>query len=131
MEPNTLLHDFDCLPFFLNIIQSKLNEANQHLKKLELYKSFPDHFQVYTLNAIIDVHEEQSDFINVVYKQCHEWRKHTDRKGIRDQIERLETLTKKLETTVYHILYLAEQIKIVHGLNADNENEAINKSDYH
>ena len=111
MKHNTILHDFDCFPFFQNVIHNKLIEANQHLKKIEAYKHYPDLFHVYTLNEIIDVHEEQNEFINIVYKQCHAWREQTHHNTIRDKIEALERMTKKLETTVYHILYVAEQIR--------------------
>ncbi len=123
MEHNTMMHDFDCFPFFKNVIQNKLNEAHQHLKKLELYKYYPELFNVYTLNDIIDVHEEQNDFINIVYKQCHAWREHARSTVQHSQVNTLEEMTRKLETTVYHILYMVEQIKKIQGMPIDEENE--------
>ena len=38
MEKPIYMHDVDCLPFFRNVVQSKLIEAQKHLKKVELYK---------------------------------------------------------------------------------------------
>ena len=72
---------------------------------------YPDLFSLYTLNDIIEIHEEHSDFIGIVYKQCHAWREQTLIQHQRDQVQYLEKITKRLETTIYHITYVAEQIQ--------------------
>jgi hypothetical protein len=125
MEHKTIVHDFDCFSFFQNVIQNKLSEANQHLKKLELYKQYPELFHIYTLNDIIDVHEEQNDFINIVYQQCHAWREHACSTVQHSQVNTLEEMTRKLETAVYHILYVVEQIKKIQGIAIGDENEEV------
>ena len=111
MEHNIYMHDFDCFPFMSNIVQSKLTEALQHLRRLEVCKSHPELFSTYRLDEITNIHEEQSDFITVVYKQCAVWRSQTAHVGQLNKIKSLEDLTKRLETTTYHILFLIEHIQ--------------------
>ena len=123
MEYNTLINDFGCLSFFKNVIQNKLKEADQHLHKLEMYKLYPDLFSLYTLNDIIEIHEEHSDFIGIVYQQCRAWREQALDLQQHEQVNQLEKITKRLETTIYHITYVAEQIKKSQEISMREEGE--------
>ena len=111
MEKNPYVHDFDSLSFFHNVIQSKLGEAQNDLRKLELYKSAPELFTLYALNDIADTHEEQSDFITIVSTQCAVWRKQQLTSTQLTQLNTLDKMTQRLENTVYHILFLVEQLQ--------------------
>lgn len=105
------MHDFDCFYFFKNVIQSKLAEAQRHLKKLEVYKAHPELFSTYSLDEMMNIHEEESDFITIAYKQCSIWRAQSLLSGQLDKINGLEEIIKKLETTIYHILFIIEHIQ--------------------
>ena len=111
MEQTSYVHDFDSFFFFYNVIQSKLGEAQSDLRKLELYKSAPDLITLYALNDIADTHEEQSDFITIVSTQCAVWRKQQLTSMQLTQLNTLDETTQRLEHTVYHILFLVEQMK--------------------
>ncbi|MES2608214.1 MAG: hypothetical protein V4544_05760 [Pseudomonadota bacterium] len=111
MENNIYMHDFDCFYVFKNVIQSKLKEAQQHLKKLEIYKTHPELFSTHLLNEILYIHEEQSDFITIAYKQCNVWRTQSLLLNQIEKINGLEEIIKKLETTIYHILFIIEHIQ--------------------
>ena len=111
MNNNIYMHDFDCFYFFKNVIQSKLNEAQKHLKKLEIYKTHPELFSTYSLDEITHIHEEQSDFITIAHKQCSIWRAQSLLAGQIEKINGLEEIIKKLETAIYHILFIIEYIQ--------------------
>ena len=111
MKNNTCIHDFECFPFYQNVIQSKLNEAQDHLKKVEMYKVRPELFSTYKVDDIIYIYEEQSDFMAIVQKQCRVWREHGLNVAQLSKIKMLEEITKKLETITYHILYIVENIQ--------------------
>lgn len=124
------MHDFDCFHFFKNVIQSKLNEAQKHLKKLEICKAHPELFNTYSLDEMINIHEEQSDFIAIAYKQCTVWRAQSLLSGQLDKINSLEEIIKKLETTIYHILFIIEHIQrnksaLANGNSNETENDLI------
>ena len=111
MKQTTYVHDFDNFSFFYNIIQSKLFEAEKDLKKLELYKKTPDFLALYTLNDIADTYEEQSDFITIVYAQCAVWRERNLTLTQISKLNGLDKMTQRLENTVYHVLFLVEQLQ--------------------
>lgn len=111
MEQTPYVPDFDSFSFFYNVIQSKLGEAQHDLKKLELYKSAPNLFTLYALNDIADTHEEQNDFITIVSRQCAVWREQQLTSKQFTQLNTLEKMTQRLENTVYHILFLIEQMQ--------------------
>ncbi len=111
MKNTPYVHDFDNFSFFYNVIQSKLGEAQNDLIKLERYKSTPDVFTLYTLGDIAEIHEEQSDFITIVYTQCAEWRKQKKSLTQLTKLNVLDKMTQRLENTVYHILFLVEQLQ--------------------
>jgi hypothetical protein len=111
MKNNTYIHDFECFPFYQNVIQSKLGEAQEHLKRVEMYKLYPELFTPYKLDEIISIYEEQSDFMAIVQKQCCVWREHGLNVGQLSKISVLEGMTKKLEAMTYHILYIVENIQ--------------------
>jgi len=111
MKNNTYIHDFECFPFYQNVIQSKLNEAQEHLKRVEMYKLYPELFSPYKVDDIIHIYEEQSDFMAIVQKQCCVWREHGLNVGQLSKIKMLEEMTKKLEAITYHILYIVENIQ--------------------
>ncbi len=111
MEQKSYIHDFDCFTFYYNVIQSKLTEAQQHLKKLELYKSTIESFSLYRLNDMSDMYEEQNDFITIVHKQCAAWRTQQLSLTQQNKINELGKMTQHLENTIYHILFLIEQIQ--------------------
>lgn len=105
------MQEFDCFNFFKNIIQSKFSEAQRHLKKLELAKTQAQFFSAGLLDEMKNIHEEQSDFISIAYKQCRVWRGQSLLSGQFGKINSLEEIIKKLETTIYHILFIIEQAK--------------------
>jgi 1-aminocyclopropane-1-carboxylate deaminase/D-cysteine desulfhydrase-like pyridoxal-dependent ACC family enzyme len=111
MTKNIFIQDFDCFPFFQNVVQSKLTEAQQHLKKIEVYKSNPEVSNLYMIDEYARIHEEQNDFITLVYNQCHTWLDQSLLQGQFDKIKQLEMITRKLETIIYHILFIIEQIQ--------------------
>ena len=41
-QQSIYMHDFDSFAFLQNVVQTKLSEAQLHLKKLEFYKAHPD-----------------------------------------------------------------------------------------
>ncbi len=121
------MHDFDCFYFFKNVIQSKLTEAQNHLKKLEAYRMHPKLFNTYSLDEMINIHEEQSDFITIAYKQCTVWRSQPLLSGQLEKINNLEEIIKKLETTIYRILFIIEHIqRNKNALESDKANETKN-----
>jgi hypothetical protein len=121
MENNIYMHDFDCFYFIKNIIQSKINEEQKHLKKLEVCKTHPELFRTYSLDEIMHIHEEQSDFISIAHKQCSIWRTQSLLAGQLDKIKGLEELIKKLETAIYHILFIIEYIQRNKNIMANDE----------
>jgi hypothetical protein len=110
-QNNLYMHDFDALPFLQNVVKSKLTEAQQHLKKLEVYRAHPERLNIHILDDIMSIHEENNEFMTRVYNQCKLWRNHTVFHKYSDKISHLETLAKTLETTVYHVLYCSDQIQ--------------------
>jgi hypothetical protein len=124
MEQTPYIHDFDSFSFFYNVIQSKLGEAQNDLRKLELYKLAPDLITLYALNDISDTHEEQSDFITIVSTQCAVWRKQQLTSTQLTQLNALDKMTLRLEHTVYHILFLAEQLHKKKARTVGQEEEA-------
>ena len=122
MEKNIYMQEFDCFNFFKNIIQSKYSEAQRHLKKLELAKTHAQFFSMGSLDEIKNIHEEQSDFISIAYKQCKIWRGQSLLSGQFGKINNLEEVIKKLETTIYHILFIIEQTQ--RKKNAPNNEES-------
>ena len=111
MKHNTYIQDFDCFPFFQNIVQSKLSEAQQHLRKIEAYRANPEIFNLYVVDEFARIHEDQNDFIAYVYKQCAIWLEQSLLQGQIVRIKHLEKMTRKLETVVYHILFVIEQLQ--------------------
>jgi hypothetical protein len=81
------------------------------LKKLEIYKTHPELFSTYSLDEITHIHEEQSDFITIAHKQCSIWRAQSLLAGQIEKINGLEEIIKKLETAIYHILFIIEYIQ--------------------
>jgi hypothetical protein len=120
MTKKIYIQDFDCFPFFQNVVQSKLAEAQLHLKKIEAYKADPEIFNSYTIGEFARIHEDQNDFIALVYKQCNTWLEQSLLHGQFDKIKQLEMITRKLETTVYHILFIIEQIQRKKTINNDD-----------
>ncbi len=78
---------------------------------VEMYKLYPELFSAYKVDEMIYIYEEQSDFMAIVQKQCHVWRKHELNVGQLGKIKMLEEMTKKLEAITYHILYVVENIQ--------------------
>ena len=111
MKNNDYIPDFECFPFYQNVIQTKLNEAHEHLKKVEMYKIYPELFSMYKVDDITYIYEEQSDFMAIVQKQCRVWREHGLNVGQLSKIKTLEEMIKKLEAMTYHILYIVENIQ--------------------
>ena len=105
------MHDFECFTFFQNIIQSKLTEAQQHLQKLEMYKIYPDLFNAHRLDEMIHIHEEDNDFIAIVYTQCRTWRTGSLNINQLANVLALEKMTNKLESTIYHVLFVIEHLQ--------------------
>jgi hypothetical protein len=110
MNTTIQYHDFKNISLFHNVIQSKLFEARQHLKSLELYKEQPCLLGPYTLNSIANAHEDQEDFIRTVSKNVKGWKESPLTPTQKKQLSALEENTKYLESTVYHILYLLEHL---------------------
>lgn len=125
MENKIYMHDFDCFYFFKNIIQSKLNEAQKHLKSLEISKTGLEIFNEHSLNEIKYIHEEQSDFIAIAQKQCNVWRAQSLLAAQLDKINSLEEIIKKLEVTIYHILFIIEHIQRNKNTLENNEIKGI------
>ena len=105
------MHDFECFTFFQNVIQSKLKEAQQHLQKLEMYKISPDLFNAHRLDEMIHIHEEDNDFIAIVYTQCRMWRTGSLNINQLANVLDLEKMTNRLESTIYHVLFVIEQFQ--------------------
>ena len=105
------VQDFDCFPFFQNVVRSKLIEAQHHLKRCELYRLQPEIIHSYQLNDIIITHEDTHEFLTTVYQQCSLWRKQSTLAGQTNKIKHLEDTAKKLETTVDHVFYVVENIQ--------------------
>lgn len=122
----TCIQDFHCFPFFQNVVKSKLMNAQQHLKKCEVYQMHPDRVNSYRLDDIIITHEDTHEFLTTVYQQCALWRKQSARIGQIEKIRRLENSAKKLETTIDHIFYVVENIqnKKSRILNDDSDAES-------
>ena len=110
-QQSIYMHDFDSFAFLQNVVQTKLSEAQLHLKKLEFYKSHPDLLNSYTLDDIIGIHEEHTEFMTRVYNQCRFWHEQHHLSQYSKKIMHLETLTRTLESTTYHILYCIDQIQ--------------------
>lgn len=124
MQTNPYMQDFDCLSLLQNVMQSKLTEASQYLKKLEICKNSRVLLNRYMLTNIFEIQEEQNDFIEIVHKQCRIWRSHSPGSTQENQVARLEKSTERLEGITYHILFLAEQIKKTMDTPAHPVNDA-------
>jgi len=111
MTHHLCVQDFDCFPFFQNVLRSKLLEAQQHLKRCELYRIQPEVIHSYQLNDIIIAHEDTHEFLATLYQQCSLWRKQSTLMGQISKIKHLEDTAKKLETTIDHIFYVVENIQ--------------------
>ncbi len=110
MSSPHMINDIDCLPFFQNVVKSKINQAQQHFNTLSSYKLFSIVPLDYKINDLTRIHEEQSDFITIVYKQCNAWRMGRLETKQSDKINCLEEMTRRLENLIYHILFMIEQI---------------------
>jgi hypothetical protein len=125
MTRNLYMHDFECFHFFQNVINSKLSEAQKHLKKLEIYKTHLDLFNTHKLNEIAYIHEEQNDFITIVYQQCATWRAQSLSVGQLEKVKDLEEMTRKLESTTYHVLFIVEYIQKSKERMLNNDNQEV------
>jgi hypothetical protein len=86
-------------------------EAQQHLKKCEVYRMHPEFIHSYRLDDILITHEDTHEFLTTVYQQCAVWLKQSTRIGHIAKIKHLEDTAKKLEMTIDHIFYLVEKIQ--------------------
>jgi hypothetical protein len=132
MTNHLYMQDFDCFPFFLNVVKSKLMEAQHHLKKCEVYRMHPELINAYQLDYIIITHEDTHEFLATVYQQCSVWRKQSTLIGHIAKIKYLEDIAKKLETTIDHIFYVVENIQhkknsILSGANDMEVSEVVTR----
>ena len=132
MTYHLYVQDFDCFPFFLNVVKSKLMEAQQHLKKCEVYRMHPELINAYRLDDIIITHEDTHEFLTTVYQQCAVWRNQSTLIGHITKIKHLEDTAKRLETTIDHIFYLVENIqneksRILNGDSAGEVRESVTR----
>ena len=129
MKHNLYMHDLDCLPFFKNVVQSKQMEAQQHLKKVELYKRDTEQMSPYFLDDIIHIYDEQSEFISIAQTQCRVWREHGLSAGQISAVTDLEKMIQHLESTTYHIMYIVEHIQRTQNLLPDESDEGLAQSE--
>ena len=121
------MHDVDCLPFFRNVVQSKLLEAQQHLKKVELYKRDLELMSPYFLDSIIHIYDEQSEFISIAQAQCRVWRQQGLGVGQINKVTDLEKMIQHLESTTCHIMYIVEHIQRAQNPSSDEGDGRLEK----
>ena len=128
MEKPIYMHEVDCLPFFRNVVQSKLIEAEKHLKKVELYKRDLDQVSPFFLEEIIHIYDEQSEFIAIAQTQCRIWCQHGLSGGQTNKVKDLEKMIQQLESTTYHIMYIVEHIQRAQNLLPEEGDEQSEES---
>lgn len=109
--PDSTIHSLEHLPFFSQVIHSKLMEAKHYLALLQTYtpQSLPT--KRYRVQQIMDIHDENNEFI---LRMQHNGRAWSQCALTRTQKEHLTLFSKQLqqlETTIYHTLYLIEQLE--------------------
>lgn len=109
--PDSTIHSIEHLPFFSQVVHSKLMEARQYLALLQTYTPQSLSTKRYRIQQIMDIHDENNEFILRMQHNSRTWNQcaltHTQKENLSLFSKQLQ----QLETTIYHTLYLIEQLE--------------------
>ena len=103
-------HSIEKLPLFTHVIHSKLMEAKQHVNLLKTYTPQLLLTKRYHVHLIMEIHEENNEFIMHMQNSSRAWSQHALTPTQRDTLNLFDKQLQHLETTIYHVLYTIEQL---------------------